>query len=82
MKRLPRLKENRVPLPQVYLALVDISEGGRELRSSSRNKPDGLSIELQESGLDFALAGLGLVFEAFRATKRAVWGCFDLPVDY
>jgi hypothetical protein len=53
------------------------------LLSSSRNKLDGLSIEVQESGLDFALAALGLVFEAFRATKRAVWGLgFDLPVAY
>ena len=57
-----------------YLALLDISEGERELLSSSRNNSDGLSIEVQDSGLDFALAALGLVFEAFRA--------FDLPVDY
>jgi C4-dicarboxylate-specific signal transduction histidine kinase len=53
------------------------------LLSSSRNNPDGLSIEVQDSGLDFALAALGFVFEAFCATKRAVWGLgFDLPVDY
>jgi C4-dicarboxylate-specific signal transduction histidine kinase len=66
------------------LVLLDISEGERELlSSSSSNNPDGLSIEVQDPGLDFALAAPGLVFEAFRATKRAVWGLgFDLPVDY
>jgi PAS domain S-box-containing protein len=74
---LPRVEGDRVQLQQVMLNLIinaieamrDISEGERELLISSRNEPDGVSVEVRDSGPGFAPAALERVFEAFYTTK-------------
>jgi len=79
---LPRVQGDRVQLQQVLLNLIinaieamrDIGEEERELLISSRNEPDGVSVELQDSGPGLASADLDRVFEAFYSTNRAVWG--------
>jgi signal transduction histidine kinase len=50
-------------------AMRDVDEGGRELLISSRNGPDGVSVEVRDSGPGFAPAYLDHVFEAFYTTK-------------
>jgi signal transduction histidine kinase len=47
----------------------DVGEEGRELLISSRNEPDGVSVEVRDSGPGFAPAALERVFEAFYTTK-------------
>ena len=47
----------------------DIGEEVRELLIRSRNEPDGVSVEVQDSGPGFAPAALERVLEAFYATK-------------
>jgi signal transduction histidine kinase len=74
---LPRVQGDRVQLQQVLLNLIinafeamrDVGEEERELLISSRNEPDGVSIEVRDSGLGFAPAALERVFEAFYTTK-------------
>jgi PAS domain S-box-containing protein len=74
---LPPVQGDRVQLLQVLLnltinaieAMRDISEGERELLISSRNEPDGVSVEVRDSGPGFAPASLERVFEAFYTTK-------------
>jgi len=74
---LPRIQGDRVQLQQVLLnltinaieAMRDISEEERELLISSRNEPDGVSVEVRDSGPGFAPADLDRVFEAFYSTK-------------
>jgi len=74
---LPRVQGDRVQLQQVLLnltinaieAMRDISEEERELHISSRNEPDGVSVEVRDSGPGFAPADLDRVFEAFYTTK-------------
>ncbi len=74
---LPRVQGDRVQLQQVLLnltinaieAMRDISEEERELHISSRNEPDGVSVEVRDSGPGFAPADLDRVFEAFYSTK-------------
>jgi len=74
---LPRVQGDRVQLQQVLLnltinaieAMRDISEEERELLISSRNEPDGVSVEVRDSGPGFAPANLDRVFEAFYSTK-------------
>jgi light-regulated signal transduction histidine kinase (bacteriophytochrome) len=50
-------------------AMRDIGEGVRELLISSRNEPDGVSVEVRDSGPGFAPAALERVLEAFYTTK-------------
>jgi signal transduction histidine kinase len=50
-------------------AMRDIGEKERELLISSRNEPDGVSVEVRDSGPGFASAELDRVFEAFYTTK-------------
>jgi signal transduction histidine kinase len=74
---LPRVQGDRVQLQQVLLNLIinaieamrDASEEERELLISSRNEPDGVSVEVRDSGPGFAPAALERVFEAFYTTK-------------
>jgi C4-dicarboxylate-specific signal transduction histidine kinase len=59
---LPRIEGDRVQLQQVLLNLIinaieamrDVSDEERELLISSRNDPDGVSVEVRDSGPGFA----------------------------
>jgi C4-dicarboxylate-specific signal transduction histidine kinase len=74
---LPRVQGDRIQLQQVLLNLIinaieamrDLGEEERELLISSRNEPDGVSVELRDSGPGFAPETLEHVFEAFYTTK-------------
>jgi C4-dicarboxylate-specific signal transduction histidine kinase len=74
---LPAIQGDRVQLQQVLLNLIinaieAMREAGaeeRELLISSRNEPDGVSVEVRDSGPGFAPADLERVFEAFYTTK-------------
>jgi PAS domain S-box-containing protein len=74
---MPRVQGDRIQLQQVLLNLVinaieamrDVGEAERELLISSRNEPDGVSVEVRDSGPGFAPAVLERVFEAFYTTK-------------
>jgi C4-dicarboxylate-specific signal transduction histidine kinase len=74
---LPRVQGDRVQLQQVLLNLIinaieamnDVREEERELFISTRNGPDGVSVEVRDSGPGLAPATLDHVFEAFYTTK-------------
>ncbi len=74
---LPRVQGDRVQLQQVLLNLIinaieamrDVGEEERTLLISTRNGPDGVSVEVRDSGQGFAPAALERVFEAFYTTK-------------
>jgi PAS domain S-box-containing protein len=74
---LPRVQGDRVQLQQVLLNLLinaieamrDVGEEERELLISTRNEPDGVSVEVRDSGPGFGPAVLDRVFEAFYTTK-------------
>jgi PAS domain S-box-containing protein len=74
---LPHVQGDRVQLQQVLLNLIinaieamrDVGEEERELLISSRNEPDGVSVEVRDSGPGFAPADIDRVFEAFYTTK-------------
>ncbi len=74
---LPPVQGDRVQLQQVLLNLIinaieamrDVGEEERELLISTRNEPDGVSVEVRDSGPGFAPADLDRVFEAFYTTK-------------
>jgi C4-dicarboxylate-specific signal transduction histidine kinase len=74
---LPRVQGDRVQLQQVLLNLIinaieamrDVGEEERELLISTRNEPDGVSVEVRDSGPGFAPATLEHVFETFYTTK-------------
>jgi signal transduction histidine kinase len=50
-------------------AMRDVGEEERELLISTRNEPDGVSVEVRDSGPGFPPAVLDRVFEAFYTTK-------------
>jgi C4-dicarboxylate-specific signal transduction histidine kinase len=74
---LPRVQGDRVQLQQVLLNLIinaieamrDVGEEERELLISTRNEPDGVSVEVRDSGPGFVPETLDHVFEAFYTTK-------------
>jgi PAS domain S-box-containing protein len=74
---LPRVQGDRVQLQQVLLNLIinaieamrDVGEKERELLISTRNEPDGVLVEVRDSGPGFPPAALERVFEAFYTTK-------------
>ena len=74
---LPRVQGDRVQLQQVLLNLLinaieamrEINEEERELLIGTRNEPDGVSVEVRDSGPGFASAALERAFEAFYTTK-------------
>src|SRR6476620_2218172 len=74
---LPRVQGDRVQLQQVLLNLIinaidamrDVGEEERELLISSRDEPDGVSVEVRDSGPDFAPKTLEHVLAAFYTTK-------------
>jgi PAS domain S-box-containing protein len=74
---LPRVLGDRVQLQQVLLNLIinaieamrEVDEEERELLIGTRNEPDGVSVEVRDSGPGFASAALERAFEAFYTTK-------------
>jgi PAS domain S-box-containing protein len=76
-KGLPRVQGDRVQLQQVLLNLIinaieamhEVDEEERELLVDTRNEPDGVSVEVRDSGPGFASAALERAFEAFYTTK-------------
>jgi C4-dicarboxylate-specific signal transduction histidine kinase len=74
---LPRLQGDRVQLQQVLLNLIingieamrDVGEEERELLISTRREPNGVSVEVRDSGPGFAPEALESVFEPFYTTK-------------
>jgi PAS domain S-box-containing protein len=74
---LPPVQGDRVQLLQVLLNLIinaieamrDVGEAERELLISTRREPDGVSVEVRDSGPGFAPADFERVFEAFYTTK-------------
>jgi PAS domain S-box-containing protein len=81
-ENLPRVQGDRVQLQQVLLNLIinaieamrDAGEEERELLISSRSDPEGVSVEVRDSGPGFAPADLDRVFEAFYTTKSGGLG--------
>jgi C4-dicarboxylate-specific signal transduction histidine kinase len=79
---LPRVQGDRVQLQQVLLnviinaieAMREVGEEERELLISSRGEPDGVSVEVRDSGPGFAPADLDRVFEPFYTTKPSGLG--------
>jgi PAS domain S-box-containing protein len=79
---LPPVQGDRVQLQQVLLNLVinaieamrDVGEDERELLISTRHEPDGVSVEVRDSGPGFAPADIDRVFEAFYSTKPSGLG--------
>jgi PAS domain S-box-containing protein len=74
---LPCVQGDRVQLQQVMLNLIinaieamrDVGEKERQLFISTRGEPDGVSVEVRDSGPGFAPAALDRAFEAFYTTK-------------
>ena len=79
---LPPVQGDRVQLQQVLLNLIinaieamrDVGEKERELLISTGNEPDGVLVEVRDSGPGFAPADLERVFEAFYTTKPSGLG--------
>jgi PAS domain S-box-containing protein len=74
---LPCVQGDRIQLQQVLINLIinaieamrDVGEQERQLIISSRNEPDGVSVEVRDSGPGFGAANIDRVFEAFYSTK-------------
>jgi PAS domain S-box-containing protein len=79
---LPRVPGDRVQLQQVLLNLIinaieamrGVGEKERDLLISTRHEPDGVSVEVRDSGPGFAPADIDRVFEAFHSTKPSGLG--------
>jgi signal transduction histidine kinase len=79
---LPRVQGDRVQLQQVLLNLIinaieamrDVGEAERELRISTSSEPDGVAVEIRDSGPGFTPEALKRVFEAFYTTKPSGLG--------
>jgi PAS domain S-box-containing protein len=79
---LPPVQGDRVQLLQVLLNLIinaieamrEVGEAERELLISTRHQPDGVSVEVRDSGPGFAPAALERLFEAFYTTKAGGLG--------
>jgi signal transduction histidine kinase len=79
---LPHVHGDRVQLQQVLLNLIvnaieamrDVGEEDRELVISTRNEPDGVCVEVRDSGPGFTPAALERVFDAFYTTKSGGLG--------
>jgi C4-dicarboxylate-specific signal transduction histidine kinase len=77
-----RVQGDRVQLQQVLLNLIinaieamrDVGEKERELLIITRHGPDGVSVEVRDSGPGFAPADIDRVFEAFHTTKPSGLG--------
>jgi PAS domain S-box-containing protein len=74
---LPFVQGDRVQLQQVVLnlalnaieAMSTVTGNERQLSISTKNEPDGLLVEVQDSGPGLASASPDLLFEAFYTTK-------------
>src|SRR5262249_34503094 len=79
---LPVIRADRVQLQQVILnltinaveAMRDTGEEDRELLIGTRSEPDGICVEVLDSGPGFAPAALHRLFEAFYTTKSGGLG--------
>jgi PAS domain S-box-containing protein len=79
---LPPVLGDRVQLQQVLLNLIinaieamrEVGDEERELLVSTRSEPDGVSVEVRDSGPGFTPAALERVFEAFYTTKSSGLG--------
>src|SRR5262249_2778424 len=79
---LPRIHGDRVQLQQVLLNLIinsieamrEVAKEERELLISPRNEPDGVCVEVRDSGPGFAPGALERVFDAFYTTKSGGLG--------
>jgi anti-sigma regulatory factor (Ser/Thr protein kinase) len=79
---LPRLQGDRVQLQQLLLNLIinaieamrDVGEEERELLINTRDEPDGVSVEVRDSGLGFARRLLSARSRLSPPRNRTVWG--------
>jgi PAS domain S-box-containing protein len=81
-EELPRVEGDRVQLQQVLLNLIinaieamrEVGKEERELLISTRHEPDGVLVEVRDSGPGLAPAALERLFEAFYTTKQGGLG--------
>ncbi|MGY8669137.1 ATP-binding protein, partial [Bradyrhizobium sp. UFLA05-109] len=79
---LPVIRADRVQLQQVIINLIinaveamrDVDEDDRELLINTRSEPDGVCVEVRDSGPGFAPADLERLFDAFYTTKSGGLG--------
>jgi PAS domain S-box-containing protein len=79
---LPAIRADKVQLQQVIVNLIinaveamhDVHKDDRELLISTRNHPDGVCVEVRDSGPGFAPGDIERVFDAFYTTKSAGLG--------